>query len=555
MMENSKEIVFFHTGYAFVIPLFIFYMSSNPFCTAIAGVMQIFIFHTKYKLLLAENIMELGPDIFAEKFVTALTFPFILLIMFFTITLHHLKQSTVNHARAKRIAEEAVENHKTFIFSFSHELRNPLNSLLGNLQLVLMNDIPSNSKDMVRTAQICGELLLQHINNVLDTGKYEIGKLEINAAATNTYQLFQRVWTFSQELIKRKGLFGHLKIERKVPQIVIADSQKITQVLLNLIGNAVKFTEAGSIQVTVEWLNDSKVNEMCFQPVPYNDIEEGVFEKEENLYMLSLNRNLSQSSQHLVLYNSRYSFNIDETISLQRDVKGILKIIVKDTGCGMKKEALDLLFQKFSQVSQDISKRQTGTGLGLFITQEICKKMSGEVRVYSKENVGSTFVVCLPITSAPNQREEKVSTLQVQSILRQKKVKAIIADDSPFNVSLIRGFFERIGVEIVKTAVDGSDAVEKYIECVNAGKTVDIVTLDIDMPKMNGLEACQRIRQFERSSRSSQTKVVVISGNYSENEVGKYLSKDGLWRVNHFLKKPLLFEDFYMTVYKLLVSN
>jgi len=553
LMAESKEMFFFHMGYAFIIPQFIMLMSNNYIFAGIAGFMQVVIFQTKYKMAFVENAREMGIELFAEKFIGATTVPFIFSIVFYIYGLNLLHKRTMELVYAKKEIENALEQQKTFVLSFSHELRNPLNSLLGNLQLFLMGgSSPNESRDMIRTAKICGELLLQHINNVLDTGKSDIGNLEVNPIVTNVHELFQRGWTICHELIKRKGLAGHLKISREMPLKMMIDGQKISQTLLNLIGNAVKFTENGSITVTVQWLQQyHSVCEKCFYPIPYDETDEGVFDRQEKMFRLSLNRNMNLSSEYLVFSNERKQFNVDELSYSEEKSTGVLKIIIKDTGCGMSQESLERLFQKFSQVSDDASKRQIGTGLGLYITKEICNKMGGDIRVYSKQGVGSTFIACIPAVSVPARRES-LDVGYIRNVFSQKKSKAIVADDSPFNVSLMCSYFEKIGIEVVATADNGYDAWKKYVEIVNSGSKIDIVSLDINMPRVGGMVACEKIRHYEQEYERPKTRVVLISGNYERSQIGECFDSNKPWKADYFFKKPLIFEEFYGIVYKLL---
>jgi len=231
-----------------------------------------------------------------------------------------------------------------------------------------------------------------------------------------------------------------------------------------------------------------------------------------------------------------------------------LKIIIKDTGCGMDKEELSKLFQKFSQVGQVTSKRQMGTGLGLFISKEIVENMGGQIRAYSKPKIGSTFVICIPTVAVPMQMQSMQQiNLNDQLIprLRSRKLTTIVADDSAFNVSLVCNFYAKIGVEVLATANNGKMAYEKYLEIL---KTIhiDIITLDIDMPLMNGREVCEKIRQFEKQNNLKRSFVILISGNYEEKDVSNFLSTKERedMQADCFLKKPLVFEELCWALYK-----
>ena len=284
-------------------------------------------------------------------------------------------------------------------------------------------------------------------------------------------------------------------------------------------------------------------------------MDEGIFEKEENLYMLSMGSGdyLQQPDKYFMLSQKSYEALRDRAEQLEQSSEGILKIIVKDTGSGMDQAALDKLFGKFSQVSNDINKRQVGTGLGLYITKEICKKMGGDVRAYSKPNSGSTFIVCIPTASVINKSCSSLERRQTRRITRlhEKKFNAIVADDSPLNVNIISDFFKKVSTTVVETADNGLDAFNKYKKSVEAGMMIDIVTLDIDMPKMNGKMACEKIREYERQKGVTPTTVMLISGNYDEEQVKECLDSNGMRRADCFLRKPLLFEEFSSAIYRL----
>jgi len=568
VMNCDEQSAFIYSAMAVIMPGFIMIATSNMVLTGVTGIIQLITVRTTYLRIIKHLMVNMDFEEFLAKFVETNSVVIVLMTIVFAVTFSTLDRRTKEVAKAKKETEEALEHQKTFVFSFSHELRNPLNSLQGNLQLALMNPLASDTKEIIKTAKVCGELLLQLINNVLDTGKSDLGKLEISPGPTKVHDLFQRVWAISTELISRKNLKSHLKIEKKIPPILLLDGHRVNQVLMNLIGNAIKFTEKGGINISVKWLpEETTVTEKSFEPKPYDTESEGVFEKEDSLYLLSMSdsaMSMSQrslgtkdralgSEEHLILTKQNKGFNLEGMSAPRQQLNGVLKIIIKDSGCGMDEAGIEKLFQKFSQVSKETSKRQIGTGLGLYITKEICKNMQGDVRAYSKPGVGSTFIVCIPTSSVLSQEHAHLvrSPVTMFNILNQRNLKAIVADDSPFNVNMICGFLKQLGSKVIGTASNGSDAFLKYKESLEMGVSVDIVTLDIDMPKMDGKAACQKIRQFERQNNLKPSKIIFISGNYNEQQVDKYLDLHGEKRGDCFLKKPLLFEDFSSTIYRL----
>jgi len=395
--------------------------------------------------------------------------------------------------------------------------------------------------------------LLNLINTVLDAGKLGLGKLEVNPVPARVHDLFQRTWALSHDIIAKKGLKSHLKISKTVPPRLILDSHRLNQVLMNLIGNATKFTEHGSISISINWLQQAEISDQCFKPIPYDDENEGVFEKDYNMYAIK-RLNKSAIDQSLILSGPTKEFNLEGVSQPMSEEKGVLKIIIRDTGCGMTAEDLAKLFKKFSQVSQVTAKRQIGTGLGLYISKELVENMGGQIRVYSKLKIGSTFIICIPTKALPmTLQSEQYINMSDQLIpkLKSKKFTSIVADDSSFNVNLVCNFYSKIGVQVLKTASNGLQAYEKYIDLINSRIKIDIITLDIDMPILNGKEVCRKIRLYEKEKNLKRSIIILISGNYEEEEMYNLLNREsGCDKADCFLKKPLVFEELCWAIYK-----
>ena len=148
--------------------------------------------------------------------------------------------------------EKEQKRQRLFFLRFSHGFRNPLNSLLGNLQLALLHDLPSDIQEKLKSAKICGELILSMVNNILDRGKHEIGNLEFTPSPTRVVEALTKIWGVCSELIKERGLQGYLYIEKSVPKVLKIDQYRISQILLNLVGNSIKYTEKGSIDICLQ---------------------------------------------------------------------------------------------------------------------------------------------------------------------------------------------------------------------------------------------------------------------------------------------------------------
>ena len=557
----EKGVVFPCFAFCTIIPVFVLLITNNTFLMLFTGLAQVITYFTIFQDLLREALFTMDVETILRKLLISSIAGIVIIMLVFGFIIKEMNKTARELANANKAAEAALEQQKTFVFSFSHELRNPLNSLLGNLQLILMSSISPQTREMVKTSQICAELLLQLVNNILDVGKCDIGKLEVSLVPTKVHDLFERIWAISNNLVSRKELRNYIKIEERVPSVLMLDSHRVNQMMMNLLGNAIKFTDNGSITVTVQWLESSLICEELFQPYPYDDDEtsEGILEKDENLLMLRTVK--SSSSHHLddcyLLTKEASRFKIKNEICPTEAKEGALKIIVRDTGCGMDQAALSKLFQRFSQVSNDVHKRQLGTGLGLYITKEVARKMNGDIRVYSKNGVGTTFILIIPTMSVVDYNQMSPSRLSSSIIeeLKQKKLNVLIADDSPFNITMICNYFGKIGAHVADTANNGLEAYSKYKKSTEAGTIVDVVTLDIDMPKMNGKTACQKIREYEIQKGISPATIILISGNYDDQQLKESLSNNDERKADRFLRKPLSFEDLLLAVYRLRVQR
>jgi len=221
--------------------------------------------------------------------------------------------------------------------------------------------------------------------------------------------------------------------------------------------------------------------------------------------------------------------------------EGILKISVKDSGIGISKESLNKLFNKFSQVSSK-EKRQSGSGLGLYITKEICQKMGGEIRAYSQPGVGSTFVVCIPTHCSPEFDKEYDFNMLVQK-LAQKKVKTFIADDIAFNVELMATYIAKIKGQVVESAGNGKEAFSKFVDANQRGEKFDIILLDYGLSIRNGKEVCKLIREYETIKKLKPHLIFVLSGNYDEKFRELLTDKNGPYRFDSIIKKPIFYEE------------
>ena len=460
----------------------------------------------------------------------------------------------------RRLAE-ALKDKDDFILLFSHETRNPLNILLGNLSILLhkaKDDYPE-LMDKLKRCQFCSELLLQYINNILDSGKLKSqGALEITPAQINLNEYLMSSWKLLETLIEKRGLKARLIVSEDLPGWVKADTQRITQVLFNLVSNAAKFTEGGSISLYVSYLYkdeaDPSVDYMPENLQAAQLVDEDRDEQERQQYRKQQASFITGSE--INEFSEAYSIRVCRTREMQRNItpmqalsrrfsseeqqkkSGYLKLEIVDTGCGMDRRALSKLFKKFAQVSLDDKHKAIGTGLGLWITKSLCNMMEGNISVVSKPGSGSCFTAVMktPVTSPPEkigqlykmsgsssgamseQNTLNVST-RVQTspekenprISKSRERRVLIADDESYNIDLHRHILLQLGFQTADSASDGADLVEKF--CTKPPYYYDFIFSDISMPNLTGIEAMTKIRKFELKEKRRLTPVGFVSGH------------------------------------------
>lgn len=524
--------------------IFLLFCTANTWQFIIQSALQITFLNTIYQPLMLKAVAYLTPEDFV-KHLTASSNALFFLVVVIVFCSHSSLQTAYEKISDVEKKNEEVERQKTFLLGFSHELRNLINSLMGNVKLASLEDITYKARDFLQNADLCGELLLHLVNNILDTGKVEVGDLEINPTPCNIYDNMERIWGICSELIRRKNLKGKMTISKKLPKWLILDHYRLTQIFMNLVGNAVKFTERGAIDISIEWISDKeKVENECFEPYPFDqdsDTNEGLFEKNKQFSIFSKSFFVITSSSTKIPDNIPNEYYQDTQ-------KGVLKVSICDTGCGISQTGAAKLFQKFTQVTSDSDKRKLGTGLGLFITKELCERMGGEIKVFSKEERGSCFTFCLPVTPAVEREQPLDQDLSPMRPAGPRKLRAMVVDDEHFSHNIIKNFLSRMSIDMLEGAFDGLNAYKKYIEYVEQGEAPRIVTMDLTMPVMDGKKAAQKIREFEVKRKIEPCVLIVISGNCSESEIAECIDPLGEIRANAFLKKPANIEELLRVI-------
>ncbi|MGK7920843.1 MAG: PAS domain S-box protein [Trichodesmium sp.] len=333
---------------------------------------------------------------------------------------------------AKRQAEAANKAKSEFLANMSHEIRTPMNAVLGFSDLLQSFVTDPQGKSYLASVLASGKTLLALINDILDLSKIESGKVELNYEAINITSIVQEIQQIFLGKSSEKGLNFYIDISPNLPHAVLFDQVRLRQILLNLVGNAIKFTDTGYVKVSVN------------------------------------------------------SYKID---GLQED-KIDLEISVEDTGIGISREAQLYIFNAFTQSSSQTSRKYGGTGLGLTITRRLVNILGGRVELESQLGKGSKFTVYFPgvkLTQTPvefNLLVERDNNLQ-----QFPPLKILVVDDVTSNLDLIAGYFAETSHQLF-FARDGQEAIQKA-----KAHLPDIIFLDLRMPVMDGRDTALFLKQ------------------------------------------------------------
>ncbi|SEP71895.1 Signal transduction histidine kinase [Ectothiorhodospira magna] len=376
-------------------------------------------------------------------------------------------------------AQSAERTKSLFMANISHEIRTPMNGILGLLDVVLDHPLPEEAREQLKLARLSAEHLLGIINAVLDLSRIDAGKMTLEAKDHDLPELLIQIVRSQTPTAHCKRLQLKHQLDPNLPRYVQVDATRLRQIIINLMGNAIKFTEKGEI-------------------------------------------------------------TLKATLVSQHDQGADILLSVEDTGIGIPTHAIERIFETFEQGDNTYSRMYEGTGLGLAITRKLITLMGGEISVTSEVGKGSKFTIQLTLPHGnppPDVSDIDIQHAQVTEQLSRMKLRILVAEDNLINQMVIKKMLDRIDA-VYTVAENGLETVE-----MAARRGFDLIFMDMMMPLMDGLEATCHIRQQEKENHWPNCPIIAITANAMAGDRERYLANNIQGYVAKPIQYPVLIQE------------
>ena len=400
--------------------------------------------------------------------------------------------SHLNLLQEKELADEESKRNASFLANMSHEIRTPINGILGMASLLSYTQLDKNQVDLLSKITSCGEGLLTIVNDVLDISKFEAGKMSLEKEPFKVSDCIDSAVLLIEKRAADKGIPIVIEVDPDVPEFLVGDVTRIRQVMVNLLGNAVKFTDSGAIEVSVKGRE---------------------------------------------LEKSRYKFYV----------------AVKDQGVGITQKNQLTIFDSYTQADATVTRRYGGTGLGLSITKNLVEAMNGDIGLHSELGQGSTFFfhielevykgasIAMVEEEGQGATEEGGEVTEANQLISlAPRVRVLVAEDNEVNQIVIGKFLDRLGFSYT-IVENGLEAIRKCEE-----NEYDLIFMDMKMPVLDGIEATRKLRE-----KGVTCSVIAMTANIMDKDK-KTCFDAGM---DEFIGKPVRFKELESLMNRLVTET